>query len=396
MCILTLQIYILTLFPSAASAAEVTIQPAGSCGSHGVQPVEAESIFGFESSASTPIEGIAPLQLPSLISVRVTGACSGLNETNLNGKTLLVFGTAACNALNEGLLLLLARLQPTGEIRAIVAREETTLGDAVEPNFGLLPPQQSLGTLLGRSVHIFSVRSSWASQLAGLLTTYVGCNLEVLVRTEPMPPLGASHDRQNVSAGHMVYYSYVHTRAEKVTITVTPSYGNPDLYVNVASTVGSAMLPTPRTTVFAKQTSPGDDALTLELGSSTMALVIGVYGHSASSFSISISSESTVVQLQRGQPQRFEVAAGGRRYFSLLAPQAGIQNNGVTIALTTLTTMLPDLLVGTEPRPTRESAHVSRWRSTSECKHAYAHTSTCAHAHMHAHPSLVAVVCPGQ
>ena len=68
-----------------------------------------------------------------------------------------------------------------------------------------------------------------------------------------------------VRQGHLKYYVYQHDQPEPLTITVTPTYGNPDLYVNLGASPGALLLPDTLRHASFQQTSPGDDALTILL-----------------------------------------------------------------------------------------------------------------------------------
>ena len=162
----------------------------------------------------------------------------------------------------------------------------------------------------------------------------------------------------------MVYYSYLAPADQlELTITVTPTVGNPNLYINTGAAPESTELPV--LTLLAdgssscascerKAVSPGDDALSFTLASYRRALQIGVFGETASEYKLVLSTADTIVPLTAGESKRFSSRAGGYRYFSATVPQG----QAIDITVTPLTGD-PDLFV---------SASAERPDSTSpEC-----------------------------
>lgn len=165
----------------------------------------------------------------------------------------------------------------------------------------------------------------------------------------------------SVPLGRMVYYSYLAPEDHfALTITVTPTVGNPNLYIITGAALASTELP-----VLADESSscascewtavsPGDDALSFTLASDRRALKIGVFGETASEYKLVLSTTDTIIPLTAGESKRFSSRVGGYRYFSATVPR------GQTIDITvTPLTGDPDLFV---------SASAERPDSTSpEC-----------------------------
>ena len=168
----------------------------------------------------------------------------------------------------------------------------------------------------------------------------------------------------SVSLGQMVHYSYLAPEDQlELTITVTPTVGNPNLYINTGAAPESTELPV--LTLLAdgssscascerKAVSPGDDALSFTLAPYRRALQIGVFGETASEYTLVLSTTDTIIPLTAGESKRFSSRVGGYRYFSATVPRG----QAIDITVTPLTGD-PDLFV---------SASAERPDSTSpEC-----------------------------
>ena len=320
--------------------------------------------------------------MSNAISVTITGACAGLSRTDVADKTLIVQNGGACSGRgSDALLQLLSNAQP-GVVRAIVGVDDPS-GDALPRNYALFGQSDTPPFLRNRYASaplvpgvptsttasgIFTVPPQWAQQLGAALdgAPAGSAPLTLLVATNYVPlPLPGYPTAASVALGHMQYFTYEHPsgRAEDLTITVTPEYGNPDLYVRTAAAAAQLTLPTPTGTQTAAaqytQTSPGDDALSVPLTPARRAVAIGVFGHLASRFSILVSAPSTEVRLESGRPRRFEVAGaggGGARYFAVEVRQS----QTLSLTLTTLSATPPDVYASSyAPRPDASSAELT-------------------------------------
>ena len=286
-------------------------------------------------------------------------------HTDLDGRTIVLLNAEACQGRDPvEMLTAIAAVQPS-VARAIIAMDDGA-GDALLPNFAYYTYDQSPTGLRERwspngytTSAIFQVSNAWAQLLAAKLAEEGSHTLEVeplYIPIEPGFPFAGS-----VTRGHMAYYLYEHHAAEAVTVTVTPLFGNPNLYVNLAADLTSLRLPGTLTTgsnyAQRQQTSPGDDDLTIELSATRRAVAIGVFGQIASNFSLIVSAPSTEVRLDPGLPRRFELAMGRRQYFSIAVPQ----NAPLIAQITPISGAPPDLFLAAQPlsRPNASTATAS-------------------------------------
>ena len=274
-------------------------------------------------------------------------------HTDLDERTIVLLNGDACRGRNPAQLLTkIATVQPT-VARAVIAMENSA-GDAFLPNFAFYSYDQSPAGLRERwspngytTSAIFQVSNEWAELLAARLLEEGSHTLEVEPLYIPIEPGFAFAG--SVSRGHMAYYLYEHHAAEAVTVTVTPFFGNPNLYVNLAADLTSLRLPGTLVTgsnhAQLEQTSPGDDDLTIQLGATQRAVAIGVFGQIASNFSLIVSAPSTEVHLDAGVPRRFELAADHRQYFSI----AVALDAPLIAQITPISGSPPDLFLAAQP-----------------------------------------------
>ena len=280
----------------------------------GRAPPTTEAYAVVSGGASDERYGNFGVRLRNLVAVRVTGRCEhlDLDGAALTGKTLVVSEASRCAGRTHGLLVLLAN-SVTGAINAIIGSPEAGVeGDDVEPNFRLLPASRAPAFVAARpSSTIISVPSEWLGNLTEALRVPElvppAASIFVTMALERIELGAASTVRASVAASHILYYTYVHEGTEPVDIVVTPRYGNPDLYVNVGESLDAVPLPNPQRSVTAAQTSPGDDSLAVPMADPrARALVIGVYGASASDFELILSIRNSIIPLASGVPQRCE------------------------------------------------------------------------------------------
>lgn len=283
---------------------------------------DALTIFSPAMESHGPVTSHTTVTLPQPVVVSVVGACASLSPaaSELVGKTALVLNTAACDGHGAGAILgLLAAGQDatsgSGEILAVLGHDDPH-GDAPEPNWSALPSSIQPTFLHNRHGHVYSVPVAWATQLRDVLAPLGGADGVALSVTPIVTPLAVGVPVEGSAyAHHMAYYSFVNPTPTdhdgSVILTVTPTVGDPDLYVNQGAAPEAIPLPAAfQGGSDAQQTSPGDDAMGLTLPA---ACVIGVWGSSgfASNFSILASTPSTSVPLLSGKPRRFEMRTAG-------------------------------------------------------------------------------------
>lgn len=153
--------------------------------------------------------------------------------------------------------------------------------------------------------------------------------------------------------------SQKNTNHKDITFTVTPMSGNPNIYIGK----GDGSYPT--LTSYSAHTSSFWNGASLTLkagdegycsdGTDDCAYIIGVYGSSASSFSISVTTSSQSRTLLNGVPVQEDVGADGWEYFTFDVDQQGMN---VVFSLTPITGD-PDLFVSdkfTHPNDTNANA----------------------------------------
>ena len=64
------------------------------------------------------MQSLQALTLTDIVTVEVTGMCTGLSHTGLNGKTVVVLNANACQGRGDSLMTILAAAQP-GVLRAV-------------------------------------------------------------------------------------------------------------------------------------------------------------------------------------------------------------------------------------------------------------------------------------
>ena len=305
--------------------------------------------------------------LQNAVAVSVSGNCAGLSGLIGSTSTLVVLNTEVCRGHGPNALLELLANAQFGEVRALVAIDAPA-GDELPPNYALFPTSQTPSFLRNRYAAdgsttsvIVAVTPAWATHLAEHLGSAPGggsatpTTLRVASTYIPIAQPGFPITG-SVATNHLQWFLYQHpsVTGEPLTITVTPSYGNPDLYVRTGPSLTALTLPTPNgagvNRPMSTQTSPGDDSLTIALDPPLNgAVAIGVFGQAASAFSLIVSAPSTEIRLDSGMPRRFEDSCPVRNqactltqhYFSIDVPQS--QDLG--LSLTTLTQMPPDVYI---------------------------------------------------
>ena len=315
---------LLLLVVSTAKAHEVTLALSGS---NTVPSTTGNAIFGTYPPAQS-LAAATPTVLPGVAVFTMDAQCSTApfaGRAGLDGQTLLLLNGDACRAKWDSLLTALAGLQPT-TVRAIICADPPG-GDVLPPNFAMLSMSSTPPALRGRwtsrgvtTSSVLQASNAWGQALASHVAASGGDG-HVAVEVSPLYVLieqaGLAY-AGSVALGHVNWYLYEHSETvEPLTITVTPTFGNPDLYVRDAASLMELALPGGVNAWQYSQTSPGDDSLTVPLGPQRRAVAIGVFGRLASNFSMVVSSPSTEVMLSSGLPRRFELAANSTQYFAI-------------------------------------------------------------------------------
>ena len=270
-------------------------------------------------------------ELRNLKAVSAISGCTALDDNNLQGKTAVVFGASACDGLS---LYYMLQQQHAARVIVVSASADADVG---QRNWGL--SSESVPSWIDGLGNIYGVPNAWAAPM--LHANLDAAVLRVVPKVTPLT-LGAEASG-SVVRGHMSLYSFEAPTSNDLsyTITVTPTAGNPNLYVNTGSSVAGVRLPD--FGAESTHTDPGDDALDLRLIRDHQAFVVGVYGESASDFTLVLSQADTVVPLLSGESKRFSVAAGQFRYFVATVPH-GAMGGGLNVAVTPFSGD-PDLFV---------------------------------------------------
>jgi len=308
--------------------------------------------------------------LPALQIVQVKNKCQDLEPAlGTQARTLLVLSYSQCSdsqlyQLLKGKLSVQSSDNAWGVLLTGSDERGTVLHLA---NWASMPEPPSFpGTIL-------TVAKSWGDRLIALEPEVL--NSSTLSVRQAVTALALDTPvSAYVAEGHTNTYTYHHVDASglplqsKLTIAVTPIYGDPDLYVSM----GGDLERTLHQTEFDKtEQSPGDDVMLLSIEASKPYVVIVVVGADPTEYTMVLSTSDSIVPLTNGQPKRYEAATNGYRYFSVSVDKPG----EVRFAVTPLTGD-PDLFVSTSPRPMKADA---KWSSAEEVNstrlHRYEHIS---------------------
>jgi len=171
-----------------------------------------------------------------------------------------------------------------------------------------------------------------------------------------------------VAQGHTNTYTYHHVEGgdSALTIAITPTFGDPDLYVSLGSNLAETLA---RQSFDKFEESPGDDVMLLHVEPAKPFVVIVVEGADASEYTMVISTDQSLIPLSNGRSVRYEAAADAYRFFSVTVDAPG----DVRFAVTPLTGD-PDLFVALNPRPTETNAvWASAEPEQAERLHRYEH-----------------------
>ena len=258
----------------------------------------------------------------AFVEARVVSGCRSLNGGNIAGKTAIVLNPEECDGRGgvTALLLLLLQQQNNNAAAVLASTDESGVVGATpgEPNWALMPPAQVPNQLKGKAGMVFSAPKSWVQNLAGQAAqTLRDARLRATIYSAPL--VVGSAVEGFVLTGHIEYWVVDLGDDGDITVTVTPTYGNPDLHMKAAAG-GVGLFPTPVPqppqpgAAYASQTSPGDDVYNWrreELPGGRVSAVIGVYGVDRSNYTLLVSSTDDAVPLVSGQPKRFEVRRNG-------------------------------------------------------------------------------------
>ena len=162
--------------------------------------------------------------------------------------------------------------------------------------------------------------------------------------------------------GHADFF--VHSLGDDVsgplTITVTPIFGDPDVYVRAVSDTTSTDVAWRFHADF-YQESPGDDALSFTLSAPKRVALISIVCAADSNYTMTLSTRDSLIPLTNGMPKRFEALAAESRYFTAVVPGTAPLN----VTVTPLSGD-PDLYISTTTQ--RPYAAVAQWNSSSARK----------------------------
>lgn len=160
---------------------------------------------------------------------------------------------------------------------------------------------------------------------------------------------GAPQQGTVVAGAYKMYEFEVGEEAPELTITLTPIFGDPDLYVNINGRMASRTDYT-----FRSQFSRGKDYIFIEAADmcTSCFVSIAVYGYQTSSYTIAATTGGALRTLQDGVSVRDFVQHNEYEYFQFTVPEGGH-----TLEITcTVVSGDPDLYVShTEHHPTAQT-----------------------------------------
>lgn len=220
----------------AALGGEVEI----SSGSPSLAPTSALAVFSALAPGDPAAAfSLADVSLPTpVVAVDVVGACAGLSVPwqSLAAKTAVVLNAGACDGHGAGAILRLLTAGHTNALSAIIGYDSAH-GDESEPNWSLLPAANLPSFLRSRTGRVYSAPSAWASRLRAAAAGASAAGLALTVKPTVRPMRLGEATGDAVAAHHMQFYSYVAPAgsSEPLILTVTPTVGDPDLYVNTGA-----------------------------------------------------------------------------------------------------------------------------------------------------------------
>jgi hypothetical protein len=139
---------------------------------------------------------------------------------------------------------------------------------------------------------------------------------------------------ENVLKGLHVYFNFhLGKEAEEVTFTVTPYYGDADIFVKMDSSHTGVQVTT--SDYDFKSNNLGSLADTITISETSVCtecdISILVYGFETSRFSIVVTMAETTITLTNGLPQSGSVDVSKYQFYSFVAPKSGIVYAGATV-----------------------------------------------------------------
>lgn len=288
----------------------------------------------------------------------------GVLSASVNGSSFMITGTS-CNAptaLTDGVALSDFVVRGAYQYYSVVVTDVSDVEIVVTPNFGdpdlyvswnpLYPRPNSVNhTAQATSQYNDSVYIQ-ASQLSGCLAglpdvpcqIYVGVygytNASYSILAKKMCGFGCPTYLLNgvpqvasIQRGEYAYFAaFVNLPSNTpYSFTVTPTYGDPDVYVTTDRSQPS------QTHFNYSSSSIGMDSITITPDSAGYCtyctLMVGVFAFQASQFSIMFASGASPVPLRDGAPEYGTIAAGTYRYYRVSVDTGATQ---VTVSLSVL------------------------------------------------------------
>ena len=348
-----LRILLLSLGLSLGAELKVTLQP-----DHGLDPAHGLWVHG-------PLRGRGQVTLPPPLQATVSQNCDTLTPALLTmpsqPRTVVLRNYAVCS--DQQLYRLMEQQLRETHLQGWAVMFPAPKDDGVvmhQRNFAIAPhPPIWYGWA-------FTVPNSWAMQFlaipqAQLNSAHITIELVVTELALDFPMVGS------VEYLHSAWYAFHHTKVdplsgelEKLTVTVTPTSGDPDIYINT----GPSMNATLNKTSFSHYAiTPGDDSYTLNHMTVTDPyVIIVVFGADRSDYSLQLSTPSSETNIPNGAAMRFDSEGDSYRYFKVVVDNVA----EVRITVTPLQGD-PDLYVAVEgtscTSPCRPSASSSIWSS---------------------------------
>lgn len=300
-----------------------------------------------------PFEGT--VSLPAPLIVQVKRECQGIEpDPGQVPRTLILQGYGQCSD-SDLYALVLATLSDRKDGWGVLLIGADEQGTALHlSNWASMPdPPFFPGSIL-------TVAKSWGDRLIGIAPKDLNSSTLTVRRSVTRLQLDTPVDAF-VAQGHTTTFVYQHAFAAggplsaELTIAVTPTYGDPDLYVSIGADLNHTLN---RVDFDRSEQSPGDDVMVLSVQASKPHVVVVVEGADPTQYTMVLSTSESIVPLANGWPKRYEAKADAYRYFRVTVDAPG----EVRFAVTPLTGD-PDLFISTAARPTKADAV---WASDEE------------------------------
>jgi hypothetical protein len=274
---------------------------------------------------SWPLQGT--VSLPAPLIVQVQHQCQAIApDPGQVPRTLIVQGYGQCSDANL-YSLVLATLSERRDGWGVVLVGSDEAGTALHlSNWASMPnPPFFPGSIL-------TVAKSWGDRLIGIAPKDLNSSTITVRRSVTRLQLDTPV-MALVPQGHTTTYTYQHAFVPggplnvELTIAVTPTFGDPDLYVSTGADLNQTLN---RVDFDRSEVSPGDDVMVLTVQASRPYVVVVVEGADPTQYTMVLSTSESIVPLTNGQPKRYEAQADAYRYFSVSVDQPGEVRFAVT------------------------------------------------------------------